>query len=131
MIDEPRGMGGWLLFFTVTLAARSVLGLLNGLGTLAKVSDTPGSGAVLGVLAAANLFVAIYSGWMTSLFWRLKPNAVRMLPGYFTCLLAYGLVVMALPYFRHDASSTKYLASWGPSGLAALIYVGIWVAYFK
>ena len=131
MIDEPRGMGGWLLFFTVTLAARTVLGLVNVLGTLSVMSQTTGSKGALGALAGVSFIVAVYSGWVAWVLWRLKPTAVHLLPSYFTCLAVYGVFLIALPYVPHDASVTRFLANLGPGGIAMLVYVGVWIRYFK
>ena len=131
MIDEPRGMGGWLLFFTLSLGLRCLLSLVSVFGPLSLLDTHPGSRGALLAVAAANLGSSIYTGWMASIFIRLKPDTLRRLPPYFAFLLAYGLFGICLPYFPHDADLTRYLASFGVSGIVMLIYVGIWVGYFK
>ena len=131
MIDEPRGMGGWLLLFTLSLGLRCLLSLVSVFTPLSLLVTHPGSRGALLAAAAANLASAIYTGWMATILIRLKPEALRRLPPYFAFLLAYGVFGICLPYFPHDTDLTRYLASFAVSGIMMLVYVGIWVAYFK
>lgn len=131
MIDEPRGLGGWLLLFTLSLGLRSLLALVSVLTPLSLLPTHPGSRGVLASLAAASLGAAMYSGWMATVFWRLKPDAVRRLTPYFAFMLAYGIFGIAVPYFPHEPALTEYLATFVRMGISMLVYVGIWTAYFK
>ena len=131
MHDEPRGLGGWLLFFTVTLGVRCLLSLVSVFTPLSLLGSHPASTGVLVSWAAANLGGAIYTGWMALTFLKLNPEALRRLPPYFAFMLAYGCLGMSLPYFPHDATLTKYLASVGAMGISMLVYIGVWIGYFK
>ena len=133
MFEEPRGMGGWLLFFTITLTLRGLIDLFGALGALAILVDKPGSELVLGTFATATLGLGAYTAWVAFAFWRLKPNAVGLLPAYFGALLGYGLIVaiLGLAPLAQTPESAKILDSWGRTAFSIVVYVAIWTTYFR
>jgi hypothetical protein len=126
-------MGGWLLFFTITLTVRALIDLFGALGALAIMVDKPGSELVLGTFATATLGLAGYTGWVAFAFWRLKPNAVRLLPAYFGALLGYGLIVAVLRFVPHAATpeATEILDAWAKTAFSIVVYIAIWTTYFR
>ena len=131
MRGEARGMGGWLLFFTITLTVRPLLMLVTTLATLGLMSEAS-STLALGLVAIVTLAVAAYTAWMAYVFWTLKPNAVRSLRAYFGVLLAYCLFAALVRLIPHYPSSeiSALLDGLARSAIGGLVYVAVWTTYF-
>lgn len=134
--EQPRGVGGWLLFFCVSLTIISpavslfliATGLLQSIpyfsqdiGSMALVvADT---GVSLALIAAY-----IYAGLS---LWRVRPRAVQIARAVLIASAAYALLAPLEPLLLGlDASGRKQvLDSWLQMGWRGVMYSALWLNY--
>lgn len=131
MTTEPKGMGGWLLFFVITLALRALLALLNALGLVMLMGQFPSARNALGALAALQGVMAVYTGWLAYVFSRSRPDAVKQLVPYFGFLLAFSLMVVLLRLWIHEPGLQNVADSLPRTAIAGVCYIAIWTTYFR
>ena len=119
--DPFQGVGGFLLFFCISIA------IFRPLGFVAEILQNPHD--MFGVVFDLGLAAfSIYTGVHT---WRARPNALKLIKVYF-------IVTLAVPCLMILRVSTniKEIVQQSPSenpvatGLQTLIAVAIWWSYF-
>lgn len=134
----PRGVGGWLLLFCVSLtflnpamtaynvfqtdeATRSVLARYPALNTLTQID------AVVGIIIAG---LSIYAGIA---MWRVRPGAVRAARIFLIVGLIYAVIAPFTPLFAdlpQRANDAIMSAAFSSAGRGAIYYF-IWLSYLS
>jgi hypothetical protein len=91
---QLRGMGGWLLVFTLTMTVRPLLSLLGVLGVASLMMLEPDPAPAFSLYVLLTLAIAVYTGWAAYTLWALKPTALISVRNYFGGLLVYALLVV-------------------------------------
>ena len=82
-------------------------------------------------VAFLHLALALYTAWMAYVFWRLKPNAVRLLRPYFTALLIFSIALVVLSSGPKVSGREEFLKALPRAAFATVIYIAIWTTYFR
>jgi hypothetical protein len=134
----PRGVGGWLLLFCISLtflnpamtaynvfqtdeATRSVLARYPALNTLTQAD------AVVGIIIAG---LSIYAGIA---MWRVRPGAVRAARVFLIVGLIYAVIAPFTPLFAdlpQRANDAIMSAAFSSAGRGAIYYF-IWLSYLS
>lgn len=117
-----QGVGGWLLFFCVSLTVINPLMILGEAGN----SKNP---FVITVDLALTVF-SIYTGITV---WLLRPNSFKWLRVFFLVQLVLGAMTLAssIPTGQSEAEYGSPSSSALTSGIRTVLAVSIWWCYFK
>jgi hypothetical protein len=138
IVDEPgyKGVGGWLLFFCVSLTilspAITFVSLARSYGASSRFFSQFHGLLVITVLdtilSTALMAFSIYAGVC---LWKVRPGALRTAKTYLFCLLAYFAVAAVLPFMAGlpSAANAAMLPVVVLSSVRGLIYFAIWYSY--
>lgn len=136
--DEISGIGGWLMFFVLTLGVFTPLGILSAIGYRLYLSDLPAKLSPLPgwpayrisetILGGAHLAVALFLAWRLVAIrqW----SSVRMtIIGIWAMGIGVTLADFALTVWVLGANSDSVLGTEMLSLVRAAGYGAIWTAY--
>jgi hypothetical protein len=133
-----RGVGGWLLFFCISLTMLSPLitlyRLLSAFGPVLRVSGTyPGLLVVTIIDTVLSVGLMAFSIFAGISLWRVAPKAVSIAKAYLISLLVYSVLVIPLVFLAGLPSRAN--AVMFQEGLIGLLrsfgYVAIWLSYLS
>jgi hypothetical protein len=118
------GVGGWLLFFCISLTILDPLySVIQAIGD-PRISQN--GLAIVMILCIAGF--SIYTGF---LLWKVRPDALKVLKGYFIFLFALACIGIlgsfAVSFTTDTLTAIESLATQA----ARLVSVAIWALYFK
>src|SRR5215468_12784381 len=133
-----KGVGGWLLFFCLSLTVFSplitIVTLTASYTEAFQLLDRfPGVMAITVIDTFLSLGVMAFSVYAGVSLWRLKPGAVQTAKRYLMCLLAYAAVTSILPFMSglpSDVNETL-IAEVIKDASRKFFYVAIWYAYLN
>jgi ribosomal protein L40E len=120
---ELRGIGGWLLFFCVTVT------LVGPLVNIAEIAQNPNDS----VTVALDLMLAVFKIITGVVVWRISPYALKLVKAYFivtlviSCLSVVGSLSTNLNDVAHQSAPSNGLGA----GFQGLIGVILWWSYFR
>lgn len=131
--NQIKGMGGWLLVFTLTVTVRPLINVLGVIGAASLMIQVPGSALVMSAYSLFTLIIALYGAWVAYTLWVLKPNALITVRNYFGVLIAYSLIVALLRFLPHGVSGevAEFLKDTGSQALRNVVYIAIWTTYLR
>jgi hypothetical protein len=139
-LTDPKykGVGGWLLFFCLSLTVFSPL--ITIVAIAASYTDTiqlldrfPGMTAITVIDTFLSVGVMAFSVYAGVGLWRVKPCAVQTAKRYLLCLLAYTAVESILPFMAglpsdmNETLITEVLRD----ASRKVIYIAIWYSYLN
>lgn len=132
------GVGGWLLFFCISLTILSPVATAISLiysfsQTGAYFNIYPGLKAISIAdvfLSAALMTFSVYAG---ATLWRKRPNAVRIAKSYLFAFLGYTAIAAVLPFMAGlPSSANETLIGEAVKGLVrGFLAFGIWYSYLN
>jgi hypothetical protein len=138
VVPRYRGVGGWLLFFCISL---TVLGPLATLAAFIMVykevsqlfNQFPGLLLVTYIdvfLSLSLMALSVYAGIG---LWRKRPGAVLMAKRYLFCFLGYQAIATILPFMAGlpPAANEAMYADVGKDLFRAVLYFAIWYSYLN
>jgi small basic protein len=139
-LTEPKykEVGGWLLFFCLTLTVFSplitIISLLSAYSGSDRVVDRyPGLMVITDIDTFLSLGLMAFSVYAGVGLWRVTLGAVRTAKRYLLCLLAYAVVATILPFIAGLPSKVNeamvefvFIGSFRTA-----VYVAIWYAYLN
>lgn len=137
---EPKykGVGGWLLFFCLSLTVFSplitIVALTSSYTDAFQLLDRfPGVMAITVIDTFLDLVVMAFSVYAGVGLWRVKPGAVQTAKRYLLCLLAYVAVASILPFMAGLPSDVNeaLIAEVIKGASRQVSYVAIWYAYLN
>ena len=133
-----KGVGGWLLFFCLSLTVFSplitIIALIASYTDAFRLLDSfPGVMAITVIDTFLDLVVMAFSVYAGVSLWRVKPGAVRTAKRYLLCLLAYVAVASILPFMAGLPSDVNevLIAEVIKGASRQVSYVAIWYAYLN
>jgi hypothetical protein len=133
-----RGVGGWLLFFCISLTVLAPLATIASIITVFKdVSALFNQFPGLLVITSVDIFLSM--GLMTlSVYagiglWRIRPGAVLMAKRYLFCFLGYQAIAAVLPFLAGlpSAANEAMYADVGKDMFRSALYFAIWYSYLN
>lgn len=109
---ELKGIGGWLAFFVGTSFIRTALWSVQAVAIFSNHTWSPAVQIVTFLIYAS---VATVTGIAAFKLYKLRPNAVRWAKICIWVAMVFGLLM---------------LLNGTPSGAPAIIFGGLWLAYF-
>jgi hypothetical protein len=139
-LTEPKfkEVGGWLLFFCLTLTVFSplstIITLVSAYSGSSRVADRfPGLMVVTDIDMFLSFGLMAFSVYAGVSLWRVMPAAVRTAKRYLLCLLAYAVVATILPFmaglpsYVNEAMIERVFIG----AFRTVVYVAIWYAYLN
>jgi hypothetical protein len=137
---EPKykGVGGWLLFFCLSLTVFSplitIVAIIASYSEASQLLDLfPGVMVITVIDTFLSLGVMAFSVYAGVGLWRVKPGAAQTAKRYLLCLLAYAAVETILPFMAGlptdvDGTLTAEVIK---DASRKVFYVAIWYAYLN
>ncbi|BCU77808.1 DUF2569 family protein [Luteolibacter sp. LG18] len=135
----PTGIGGWLLFYCVSLTILTPLMVLKGLAdSLATLtSDTPPALRAGILIESAGFLALVIAGIVVGvMLWTRKPRAVRIVRKFLvfrvvaTLALEATTILIMCSSLAPEVATTVTIAG-GTMVFRELIHFAIWFSYFK
>jgi Protein of unknown function (DUF2569) len=139
-LNEPKykGVGGWLLFFCISLTVFSplitiVMGVASYSVAFQLLDRFPGVMAVTVIDTFLSLGLMAFSVYAGVSLWRVKSGAVQTAKRYLSCLLAYVVVASILPLMAGLPSEANegMILEIIKDASKKVFYVAIWYAYLN
>jgi len=135
---EYQGVGGWLLFFCISLTVLgpllTVASLITGFGISAEAfREFPGLLVMLIIDTVLSLGIAGFGLYAGLQLWRVRPGAVLTAKKYLYCALGYHILGIGLPWIAGlSPEDTKAMIVDGiRDTVRGLIYFAIWFSYLN
>jgi hypothetical protein len=139
-LTEPKykRVGGWLLFFCLSLTVfsplLSIVMLALSYNEAVRLADQfPGLLTITAVDTFLTLGMMAFSLYAGVSLWRVKPGAVQTAKRCLLCFLAYTVVASILPFLAGLPSEVNevLIAEVFKDAARTFIYVGIWYSYLN
>jgi hypothetical protein len=133
-----QGVGGWLLFFCLSLTLFSPIFSLGSLVTSYSESS-PYFNGFPGLRVASVIDVSLSVGLMGfSIYagvglWRLRASAVQTAKRYLWCFLGYQAIAAVLPFMAGlpSAANDAIMTQVAKDTIRAGVYFAIWYSYLN
>lgn len=136
-VPQLQGVGGWLLFFCISVTIigpiLALASLVSGYAETAPYYDQmPVLRIIMIVDFALSLGLAAFGVYAGIGLWRIRPGAVRVAKVYLACCVLYQLATIAIllagmPSETHEAMAPDMVKDLARS----LVFFGIWYSYLN